>query len=204
MVLRYHTTDEFSEVSVRARATGSARDTAPVGAICTVMPRDDGRRFDDYRRSGPVAPYGPQGDPEAGIGRREPRPATALSQAGELLAQCEVLKHQGLSRANLGITGPHEESQDEPHRAETCPISSGWSFGEAQAQSPVLHAPEVKAESSLVKLSGHFHLLTTRPAMADADGEEGAPATGRGPTWSESSPPRRPCIEARIVPRAPV
>lgn len=79
-ILRHHATDEIAKLSVGACAAWLAGNAAPIGAIRSSV-RDDGGRFDECERRGPLRPYGPQCDPEEAVSRVQSRTTTGAKVA---------------------------------------------------------------------------------------------------------------------------
>ena len=114
-----------------SRSAWLAGHAAPIGAIRSSVPRDDGGRFDDRERRGPLRPYGPQCDPEEAVSRIQSR-TTTVSQGGELLSQREMLEDGGVSRSDEGATGPDNELTEQTHRGNMRPARSACKRTRAQ------------------------------------------------------------------------
>ena len=143
--------------------------------------------FDDRQRLGPVAPHGPQRDPEQAVGRSEPWAAAAVSKGSELVSQGGIIEDEGPSRERQGAYRPDDalEEQQRPKNMQTdlCngnggPTDSrfkggGRSIGEAQGVS----------ENVRAKIRRPLTLPATSDQVEDRHGQA---VEGRRLRWSQS------------------
>ena len=152
-VLCHHERNEFTQLSVGSWSSRLTGDAPPVGPIRSSVPGHDGCRCHDGQGGTPVRPHRPQRDPESAIDREQPRAPAAASGDGELLAEGEIVEHEGLSGEGQRANAPEDHFEHQEHRATmrdplgngkgnplwaVCKLSilgskrRGWDFGEAQ------------------------------------------------------------------------
>lgn len=115
-IFSHHASDQATELRVDGRASLPAGDASPVSARRASVPGDDGGGLNDRQYFAPIWPQITQRNPEEAIDFAQMRPATAVSQGGELLSEGEILEHQRSTRQTQSARGAEEELQQEEHR----------------------------------------------------------------------------------------